>query len=133
LKPGFPALLVRVDKDSTLGGDVADFFYQVLMETDVLEAGDTVVMDNCRTHGGGMSLLLRAMLREFGVALVYLPKYSPECNPIELAFGKFKQILKHRLPVRKCQADSRIAIDMAFSMITADDMKAFYRHCGHIL
>jgi transposase len=27
IKSGFPALLVRVDKDSTLGGDVADFFY----------------------------------------------------------------------------------------------------------
>jgi hypothetical protein len=48
-----------------------------------------------------------------------------------LPAGTPAYVLKHKLPVRKCQADTRVVIDMGFSMITADGMKAFDRHCGH--
>jgi DDE superfamily endonuclease len=130
LRAGSPPMAVRVYPDTTLGGDVAEFFRDMLLHTAILQPGDTVIMDNCRTHNGGMGMLIRALLREYGVDLVYLPPYSPELNPIELAFAHFKHLLREKLPVRHSRLETRAAIDMAFGMISPDDVAAYYRHCG---
>ena len=51
-----------------------------------LRRNDIVVMDNCRVHlGTGIG---RAI--ETGATLRYLPKYSPDLNPIEMPYSKFK-------------------------------------------
>lgn len=50
-----------------------------------------LVMDNCSTHHSEKITLL---CRQRGVALVYLPAYSPHLNPIELSFHLLKQWLR---------------------------------------
>ena len=52
--------------------------------------GDIVVMDNLGSHKGKA---VRALIRKAGAKLFFLPKYSPDLNPIEQLFAK----LKHRL------------------------------------
>jgi transposase len=56
-----------------------------------LKAGDIVVMDNLSSHRiAGVEQAIAAR----GAQLLYLPPYSPDLNPIELAFAKFKALLR---------------------------------------
>src|SRR3954452_786117 len=50
-----------------------------------LRPGDTVVMDNLPAHKGGG---VRKAIAAAGATLLYLPPYSPDFNPIEMAFAK---------------------------------------------
>jgi transposase len=62
-----------------------------------LKPGDVVIMDNLGSHRGKA---VRQAIRKVGAKLLFLPKYSPDLNPIEQVFSK----LKHEL--RKAQARS---------------------------
>ena len=62
---------------------------QVLCPT--LRAGDVVVLDNLGSH---KSDKIRQAIEARGTRLFYLPKYSPDLNPIENAFAKLKAGLR---------------------------------------
>jgi transposase len=62
---------------------------QVLIPT--LQPGDIVIMDNLGSH---RSSAVRRALRAVGVKLFFLPKYSPDLNPIEMLFSKLKHGLR---------------------------------------
>ena len=56
-----------------------------------LRPGDVVVMDNLSSHKGPR---VRDMIEAAGATLLYLPRYSPDFNPIENAFAKLKALLR---------------------------------------
>ena len=58
-----------------------------------LKPGDIVVMDNLPAH---RSAAVRDAIRKAGAKLRFLPPYSPDFNPIEMAFSKLKAYLKRR-------------------------------------
>ena len=62
---------------------------QVLIPT--LRPGDIVIMDNLGSH---RSIAVRRALRAVGAKLFFLPKYSPDLNPIEMLFSKLKHGLR---------------------------------------
>jgi len=62
---------------------------QVLIPT--LQPGDIVIMDNLGSH---RSSAVRRSLRAVGAKLFFLPKYSPDLNPIEMLFSKLKHALR---------------------------------------
>ena len=62
---------------------------QVLVPT--LRPGDIVVMDNLSSHKGED---VREAIEAAGADLRYLPPYSPDFNPIEMAFAKLKALLR---------------------------------------
>ena len=62
---------------------------QVLAPT--LSAGDSVIMDNLPAH---KSVAIRDAIEAVGAELRFLPPYSPDFNPIEMAFSKLKAFLK---------------------------------------
>ena len=62
---------------------------QVLVPT--LQPGDVVIMDNLPAH---KPVAIRQAIEVTGAQLRFLPPYSPDFNPIEMAFAKFKAILK---------------------------------------
>ena len=65
------------------------YIEQVLVPT--LTVGDTVIMDNLSSHKmAGVRFAIEAA----GASLLYLPPYSPDFNPIEMAFSKLKAILR---------------------------------------
>jgi len=110
---------------SATGGDVfAAFLEQVLCPT--LKAGDVVAMDNLSIHKVNR---VRELIEGSGARLLYLPPYSPDLNPIEKAWSKFKQSL------RSAKARTREALDLAVTealkTITADNALACFRHCGY--
>jgi transposase len=56
-----------------------------------LSPGDVVIMDNLGSHRGKA---VRQAIREAGAKLIFLPKYSPDLNPIEQVFSKLKHMLR---------------------------------------
>ena len=99
------------------------YIERVLVPT--LRAGQIVVMDNLNVHKHAS---IRAAIRQAGCYLVYLPSYSPDFNPIELAFSKIKAHLR-RVGVRTQEA-LEAAIGEAIDLITPDDALGYFRHCG---
>jgi len=91
-----------------------------------LRPGQVVVMDNLTAHKGDK---VKELIEEQGCELIYLPPYSPDFNPIEEAFSKIKGL------VRKSEARSREAlvdaIGKGISMVTAEDARGFFEHCGY--
>ena len=57
----------------------------------ILRPGDIVVMDNLGAH---KVKGVRQAIEAVGAALLYLPPYSPDLNPIEQAFAKLKALLR---------------------------------------
>ena len=111
--------------DGAVNGDVfAAYLDQVLGPT--LVPGDVVVLDNLPAHKvAGLAELVGAR----GARLLYLPPYSPDFNPIELAFSKLKTWL------RTAQARTREALEAviqdASNWITERDAKNWFDHCGY--
>jgi transposase len=62
---------------------------QVLVPS--LSSGDIVVMDNLPAH---KPIAVRKAIEAAGAELRFLPPYSPDFNPIEMAFSKLKAFLK---------------------------------------
>ena len=56
-----------------------------------LSPGDVVILDNLGSHRGK---LVRKAIRQAGARLLFLPKYSPDLNPIEQVFSKLKHLLR---------------------------------------
>ena len=57
-----------------------------------LKSGDLVIMDNLGSHKGKA---IRRAIRSAGARLFFLPKYSPNLNPIEQVFAKLKHLLRN--------------------------------------
>ena len=60
-----------------------------------LSPGDVVVMDNLGSH---KSQAVRRLIRAAGAKLFFLPRYSPDLNPIEQVFAKLKTLLRKTDP-----------------------------------
>lgn len=91
-----------------------------------LQHGDVVVVDNLPCH---KSAAVRAAIEAAGCRLVFLPPYSPDLNPIELAFAKVKRLLRsdgHR--------DVPTLLNFLGSVAKAfrpAECAAYIRHCGY--
>ena len=83
-------------------------------------------MDNLSSHTGGA---VRRAIRAVGARLILLPKYSPDLNPIEQVFAKFKHLL------RKAAARTREAVCTAIGELlrsyTPDECTNYLRNSGY--
>lgn len=76
--------------DGPINGDCfRAYVEQILLPT--LKPGDIVIMDNLGSH---KSKAVRSAIREAGAKLWFLPKYSPDLNPIEQAFARIKHWMR---------------------------------------
>ncbi len=91
-----------------------------------LRPGQVVVADNLRAHHSDRA---RAAIEVRGAQLWHLPAYSPDLNPIELAFSKVKQAL--RRAEARTDDDLRAATWAAFAAITEADATGWFTHCGY--
>jgi transposase len=71
------------------GRSFLTYVEKVLVPT--LRPGDIVVMDNLGSHKGKA---VRQAIRAAGARALFLPKYSPDLNPIEQVFSKLKHLLR---------------------------------------
>jgi transposase len=94
----------------------------------VLRPGQVVVLDNLSAH---KSAAVRAAVEAAGCALLFLPPYSPDFAPIELAWAHVKAAL--RAAAARTQDALDAAIAAALPRVTADHARAYFRHCGYSL
>ena len=91
-----------------------------------LRPTDIVIADNLSSHKSGA---VRRAIRAVGARLFLLPKYSPDLNPIEPVFAKFKHLL------RKASARTREAICNAIgellSSYSPDECANYLRNSGY--
>jgi transposase len=97
---------------------------QVLVPT--LRPGDVVVLDNLAVH---KQPEVRAAIEAVGAQLRFLPPYSPDFNPIELAFAKLKAFLRAARPRNFDQVTTLMAI--ALELFTPAECANYIRHCGY--
>jgi transposase len=87
-----------------------------------------VVMDNLAAH---KAAVVRRALEAAAISYRYLPAYSPDMNPIELAWSKLKTYLRARA-ARSREALER-AIPEALATVTASNAQGWFRHAGYPL
>ena len=97
---------------------------QVLGPT--LKPGDIVVLDNLPAH---KPVAIREAIEAAGATMLFLPPYSPDFNPIEMAFSKIKAILR-KAAARTVQA-LWDAIRHAIDAVTPQDAKSYFIACGY--
>ena len=92
----------------------------------VLRSGDIVVMDNLSSH---KVFGIREAIEAVGGELRYLPPYSPDLNPIELAFSKLKKLLRdgaERTVDKLWRLCGRILDDFK-----ENECRNYFQHCGY--
>ncbi len=91
-----------------------------------LNPGDVVVMDNLPAH---KPIAVREAIEAAGAELLYLPPYSPDFNPIEMAFSKLKAFLK-KIAARTVD-DLWDAIAEAVDIFTPDECENYFAAAGY--
>lgn len=105
------------------GASFLGYVQQFLVPT--LATGDVVVLDNLSSHKiSGV----REAIEAPGASLLYLPPYSPDLNPIELAFSKLKRLLRDAA-TRSVEA-LWITIGRLLSQFSPRECANYIRHCG---
>ena len=97
---------------------------QVLAPT--LSPGDIVIMDNLPAHKKNS---VRCAIERLGAQLRYLPPYSPDLNPIEMAYSKLKALLK-KAAARTINALWGAIAD-AIAKIGGEDCKGYFTAAGY--
>jgi len=91
-----------------------------------LKPGNIVVLDNVGAHKPEGAL---ARIRAAGARVLFLPPYSPDLNPIEHAWSKVKALLKKFEALTVAALDAAIA--KATELITPEDARGWFEHCGY--
>ena len=91
-----------------------------------LKRNDIVVMDNLRAHK--VSGIPEA-IEKAGATVRYLPKYSPDLNPIEMPYSKFKALLR-KVAARTIPALYR-TIRAFVPRLGAQECANYFRHAGY--
>lgn len=93
-----------------------------------LRPGDVVVMDNLPAHKVSG---VREAIEAAGASLLYLPPYSPDFNPIEMAFSKLKAFLR-RTAARTIDQLWK-AVAEAIETFTPDECRNYFAAAGYDL
>ena len=91
-----------------------------------LSPGDIVIMDNLSAH---KRAAVKIAIEAAGAELRFLPPYSPDLDPIEQAFAKFKNIL--RKIARRMLEVLWSACAIATEVIKPADCRNFFIHAGY--
>lgn len=106
------------------GESFRTYVAEVLLPT--LRPGDIVIMDNLGSH---KSKAVRQIIRSVGAILFFLPKYSPDLNPIEQVFAKLKHLLR-KAAARTVDAVCA-AIGELLNAFTSEECANYFRNSGY--
>jgi transposase len=111
--------------DGAMTGDLfVAYVKQQLVPT--LKEGDVVVLDNLVCHRREE---VREAIEGAGGTLLFLPPYSPDLNPIELAFAKLKALL--RSAAERTVEGLWAFLGAALDAFAPEECSHYFRHCGY--
>ena len=91
-----------------------------------MHPGDVVILDNLPAH---KSPVAEAAIRATGAWMLFLPPYSPDLNPIEMAFSKLKAHL--RASAARTIHDLEVAIGDICRMFTPEECSNYFSAAGY--
>jgi transposase len=119
----------RIDAPCVIDGPINGrsflaYVEQILVPS--LKQGDIVIMDNLGSHKGNA---VRKAIRAAGAKLFFLPKYSPDLNPIEQVFAKIKHFLR-KVAARSVETICT-AIGEILGAFTPDECANYFQNSGY--
>jgi hypothetical protein len=129
-------LHLEVVENAIAGADFRRFVEGLLLCMNAWPLPNSVlVIDNASIHKVAG---IREMVEAHGTRLLFLLAYSPDFNPIELAFSTIKAWLRthcDRVGMEMESEDGTAynALWQAVHSVTVDNAKGWYKHCGYIL
>ncbi len=120
----------RVDAPWLLDGPIDGESFRLYVEkvlVPTLRPGDIVIMDNLGSHKGKA---VRQLIRAAGAKLFFLPKYSPDLNPIEQVFAKLKHLLR-KAAARTIEAVCA-AIGEILRAFTPEECANYFTNSGYL-
>jgi len=111
--------------DGPMNGEAFRLYVEKIL-VPTLRPGDIVVMDNLAAHKVEG---VRTAIEAAGAKLLYLPPYSPDLNPIEMAFSKLKTLLRGAAE-RSVEALWR-RIGQLLDAFSADECRNYLSHAGY--
>jgi putative transposase len=119
----------RIEAPWLLDGPVNAEAFKTYVEkvlTPTLRPDDLVIMDNLGSHKGKA---VRSAIRAAGAKLFFLPKYSPDLNPIEQVFAKLKHLLR-KAAARTLEALTA-AVGEVLGAFTAQECANYFANAGY--
>jgi len=119
----------RIDAPWLLDGPINSELFLTYVErvlVPTLAPGDVVILDNLGSH---KSKAVRKAIRAVGARLIFLPKYSPDLNPIEQVFAKLKTLLR-KAAARTVDAISA-AIGQLLGRFTPQECANYFKNAGY--
>ena len=113
-----------------INGPMDGAAFEAWVETQLaptLREGDVVIADNLKVH---KSAKAASILREKGAWFLFLPRYSPDLNPIEMAFAKLKAHLR-RIGARTLDALWR-ALGQICDLFDPDECWNYFKAAGYV-
>ena len=111
--------------DGPMDGDAFRAYVEQVLVPD-LDPGDIVIMDNLPAHRVSG---VREAIEAASASLLYLPPYSPDFNPIELAFAKLKALL--RAAAARTVPDLWEALTSALDAFTPGKCRNYFTAAGY--
>ncbi len=94
----------------------------------LLEPGSVLVLDNARIDHGGE---IEEIVLKAGCSVLYLPPYSADLSPIELAWGWIKRFVRRLCP--RDEASREAAVKKAVAALPDEFAVAWFAKCGYAL
>ena len=119
----------RIDAPCLFDGPINGELFLAYVERvlgPTLAPGDIVILDNLGSHKGKA---VRRAIRSTGAKLIFLPKYSPDLNPIEQVFAKLKTLLR-KAAARTVDAIST-AIGHLLGSFTPQECANYFKNAGY--
>lgn len=113
-----------------IDGAMSRRIFETYVETQLaptLQAGDVVILDNLACH---KSEKAQAILKTRGAWFLFLPPYSPDLNPIEMAFAKLKAHLR-RIGARTIDALWQ-AVGSICDLYSPDECWNYLKQAGYV-
>lgn len=92
-----------------------------------LKRGDIVVLDNLSVHKNSFNM---RKFKRRGIEVKYLPRYSPDLNPIENMWSKVKEIIRKIGP--RSEDEIWHSVNEALWAATQSNIAGWYRGCGYL-
>jgi transposase len=119
----------RLDAPWVINGPINRDLFDTYVETQLaptLQKGDVVILDNLSVH---KSPKATQTLRDIGCWFLPLPPYSPDLNPIEMAFAKLKALL--RKAAARTYDDLWKAVGTVCDLFTEDECLNYFIAAGY--
>jgi transposase len=119
----------RLDAPWVIGGPINRELFDLYIETQLvptLHKGDVVILDNLAAH---RSPKAAAILKDIGAWFLFLPPYSPDLNPIEMAFAKLKALI--RKAAARTYDQLWKAVGQVCDLFTEEECYNFFKAAGY--